>query len=74
MKLPSKVTTFKKSILVFLPKILGILSEKDYSINRLYYMVSKEMSINEFIDSLDCLFMLGKVTINMEVLHYVKRD
>lgn len=45
MKLPSKVTPFKRSILPFLPKLLELLSEKDYSIKRLYDMVSKEMTI-----------------------------
>ena len=74
MKLPSKVTPFKRSILPFLLYLLELLSEKDYSINRLYNMVSKEMKINEFIDALDCLFMLEKITITKEVLHYVERD
>lgn len=32
------------------------------------------MSINEYIDALDCLFAIGKIKINKEVLHYVERD
>ena len=51
MKLPSKVTSFKKSIFPLPPKLLELLSEKDYSVARLYDKVSNDMTVNEFIDA-----------------------
>ena len=74
MKLPSKVTSFKKSIFPLLPKLLELLSEKDYSLTRLYDIVSNDMTVNEFIDALDCLFILEKITMSQEVIHYVERN
>ena len=74
MKLPSKVTSFKKSIFPLLTKLLELLSEKDYSAARLYDKVSNDMTVNEFIDALDCLFILEKITMSQEVIHYVERN
>ena len=74
MKLPSKVTSYKKSIFPLLPKLLELLSEKDYSVTRLYDKVSNDMTVNEFIDALDCLFILEKITMSQEVIHYVERN
>ena len=74
MKFPNKVNSYKSSVLPLLPKILKLLSVKDHTVTRLYELLEKEMSINEYIDGLDCLFAIGKIKINKEVLHYVERD
>ncbi len=74
MKFPNKVTPYKKSIFPKLPSILVLIQEKDYTVTTLYECVSDRLTINEFIDVLDCLFALGKITLRNEVLHYVKRD
>lgn len=74
MKFPNKVTPYKRSIFPKLPSILALIKEKDYSVTTLYECVSESLSINEFIDVLDCLFTLGQITLRNEVLHYVKRN
>ena len=74
MKFPNKVNSYKSSVLPLLPKVLKLLSVKDYTVTRLYESLQKEMSVNEFIDALDCLYAIGRIQLNKEVLHYVERN
>ena len=74
MKFPNKITPYKKSVLPKLPIILSFLSKKDYTVTTLYAAVSEKMTTNEYIDALDCLYALGKIAMNKEVLHYVERN
>lgn len=74
MKLPNKVTSYRKSILYKLPPILKLLKEKDYTVNTLFDSLQNKMTISEYIEALDCLFVLGQIIINKEVLHYVERN
>lgn len=77
MRYPDKVTTYKESSLALFPKVLAPLKEADMSPSILYRKVSKDFSnTNEFIEVLDCLFLLGKVKFveGMEVLRYVEED
>ena len=74
MKLPSKITSYKESVLSKFPPLLGILQSADIGVFALYEATSKHFSgIEEFMDTLDCLFALNKVTYDLEreVLHYV---
>ena len=72
MRLPSKFVSFKESIL---PKFIGILTklqENDMTVLELYKRFKGQVeNIDEFIEILDCLFALGKISYNGEVLHYV---
>jgi len=72
MRLPSKFISFKESIL---PKFIGILTklqENDMTVLELYKRFKGQVeNIDEFIEILDCLFALGKISYNGEVLHYV---
>lgn len=70
MRLPSKVTPYKDSTLARLPAILKELKKRDRTVLGLFETVEKRMSASEYIDALDCLFALGKITLNGEVLHY----
>lgn len=74
MRLPNKVTSYTQSIIPKALKLASILNEKDYTVTSIYEKVEKQMSINEFIDALDCLFALGQITLHKEVLHYVERN
>ena len=74
MKFPNKVTPFNQSVLSKLVPIIQILQEKDYTVYTLYNSLPVKMSVNEYIDALDCLYALGVVTLNKEVLHYVNRN
>ena len=49
-----------------------MLSEKDYTVSVLFDSVSKEMTVTEYIDALDCLYALGTINFSKGVLHYVK--
>lgn len=72
MRLPSKFISFKESIL---PKFIGVLTklqEHDMTVLELYKRFKGQVeNIDEFIEILDCLFALGKISYNGEVLHYV---
>ena len=71
MRLPSKFVPFKESIL---PKFVGILEklqETDMTVLELYKRFKNQVeNADEFVEILDCLFALGKITYNGEVLHY----
>lgn len=74
MKFPSKITSYKESVLSKIPTILTVLQNTDTGVLALYDATSKYFSgIEEFIDTLDCVFALNKVTYDLEreVLCYV---
>lgn len=74
MRFPNKVISYKESILSKLTVLLDVLSSKDMSLIELYYDTQKSFSdMWEFIDAIDCLFMLNKIEYNEDlgVLHYV---
>ena len=74
MKLPNKVITYEESALSNITVILDALSGKDKSLIELYYDTQKNFfDMSEFIDVIDCLFVLNKIDYNedLEVLHYV---
>ena len=75
MKLPNKFITYKESIISKFPLVLNNLQESDLSIGDLYKKVRKEISGDqEFLDILDCLYVLNKITLVEEVVHYVKAN
>lgn len=77
MRLPSKVTNYKKSILSKFPLVLKKLEEQEKSPIDLYKsMANKFNGITEFIDVIDCLFALGEIKFSEdgENLTYVKRN
>ncbi len=55
MKFPNKVTSFNQSVLSKLVPIIQILQEKDYTVYTLYNSLKVKMTVNEYIDALDCL-------------------
>ena len=74
MKLPSKITSYKESVLSKFPPILVVLQNADTGILALYESTMKYFSgIEEYLDTLDCLFALNKVKYDAEreVLCYV---
>lgn len=74
MKFPNKVTSFKESTLSKFPIILKHLKVKDYTVLSLFNAVRKKMTIKEYIDALDCLFVLDKIVLKEEIIHYVDRN
>lgn len=75
MKLPSKVTPIKRSIIAKFIPVLIELQKGDMSPSQLYKKTkSKFQNLAEFLEVLDCLFLLGKIVLleEKEVLHYVK--
>ena len=74
MKLPSKITSYKESIISKFPPILSALQAADTGVFALYRTTMKHFnSIEEFTDTLDCLFALQRVRydVEREVLCYV---
>lgn len=77
MRLPSKVTPYKKSTLSKFPVVISVLQEQDMSPIELFSKVKgKGIDMADYVEILDCLYMLGTVELyaEKEVLHYVKRD
>lgn len=74
MRFPSKVTSFNDSILSKFPIILNKLKLKDYPVTLLYEELQKEITIEDFVDVLDCLFALEQITLKKEIIHYAKRN
>ena len=74
MKLPSKITSYGESVISKFPPILSVLRDTDMGVFSLYEATLKHFSsIEEFIDTLDCLFALQRVRYDAdrEVLCYV---
>ncbi len=74
MRFPSKVTSYNNSTFARFPAILSLLKQHDMRPDELYKAVkTKSFDVIEFIDAMDCLFMLGKIELvaGGEVLHYV---
>lgn len=74
MKFPNKVTSYKDSTLSKFPIILGKIKTKDYPVSILYKELEDKITLQDFIDVLDCLFVLNQITLRKEIIHYVKRD
>ena len=76
MIVPSKFVTYKESSLSKFPAVLKRLEKIDLPVLRLYEGVKtdtrdKSLSISEFLDILDCLFVLRKIDIIGEHIHRV---
>jgi hypothetical protein len=76
MRMPSRVTPYKKSTLAEFPTVLKELRVIDMSPIELYKKVEKKIPIADFVEVLDCLYILGRVELDekKEVLHYVERN
>lgn len=77
MRLPSKVTPYRKSTLSKFPVVLSVLKEQDMSPIDLFVKVKgRGIDMADFVEILDCLYMLEKIELypEKEVLHYVERD
>lgn len=66
MKLPSKLINYNLSTLKKLEIILNKLTTEACSPNELYKGIKKQFSnIGEFLESLDILFILDKIKLNL---------
>ena len=74
MRLPSKITSYRESVLDKFPPILSVLQSADTGVFALYETTMDYFNnIEEFLDTLDCLFALHKITYDTEreVICYV---
>ena len=74
MRLPSKITSYGESVISKFPPVLSVLQDSDTGVFALYEATMKYFnSIEEFMDTLDCLFALQRVRYDeeREVLCYV---
>ena len=77
MRLPNKFTSYKQSILYKIPFLLEILENEDCPVKTLFTKTKNKAGIetvDEYIDILDCLFMLGKIELREDFIHYVKEN
>lgn len=74
MRLPSKITSYRESVISKFSPVLSVLQKSDIEIFALYKTTMKYFSsIEEFMNTLDCLFALQKIRYDeeREVLCYV---
>lgn len=65
--MPSKVTDYKESTLVSLPKIMKKLNEQAMNPQDLYKRTRRCFDdVGEFVEALDCLFILNRIYIDEE--------
>nr|WP_305020017.1 MULTISPECIES: ABC-three component system middle component 7 [unclassified Lactobacillus] len=77
MKMPSKVTDYRESTLANLPKLLKRLNKRAMNPQQLFNATRRNFDdVGEFVESLDCLFILGKIYLDKEtgVIHGAKTD
>lgn len=77
MRLPSKVTPYRNSILSKFPAVMKILAQEDITPGDLFQKVKKsEIDLADFMKILDGLYLLGRVELVREkgVLHYVEEN
>lgn len=76
MKLPNKLYSYSESIISKFPVVLSILrKEGSLTILQLYDKVNRKIgNIDEFIETLDCLYLLGKIEYDYESrrIYYVE--
>ncbi len=75
MKLPSKSTPYKGSVLALFPVILSLVKEKPIGVLELRKKLP-DIELGDLIGTLDCLYALGKIDIDPPrgVLFYVNSD
>ncbi len=73
MKLPSKIINYNESILSKFPVILEKLRDCNMCPFRIYHELKSEFkNVEEFIETLDCLYALNKIKFLEEgVISYV---
>lgn len=81
MKIPNKYISYKKSSLSKFPIVLTQIKNYDLSVLDLYIRLVKSRvdpvfeNTDDFIETLDYLFALGKIEMNEEgMIHYVGRN
>ena len=76
MKLPNKLYSYSESVISKFPGVLSILrKEGSLTILQLYDKVNRKIgNIDEFIETLDCLYLLGKIEYDYESrrIYYVE--
>ena len=74
MKLPNKIVSYNESILNKAVVLLEILSKNDMNIMDLYDASKKQYkSVSDYIETLDCLYLLNKIVFieESEMIHIV---
>lgn len=78
MRFPNKITRYKDSLLYIFPLILNQLLISDSEAMALYKKIKNQrypikITLEEFVQALDCLFILNKIRFKegSEVIQYV---
>ena len=67
MKLPNKLISYSNSVISKFEILLNELSKEEISPNTLYDKVRNKFDdINEFVETLDCLYYLKKIKLTVE--------
>lgn len=69
MKLPNKLYSYRESIISKFPIILDVFEQENHlTIYDLYINVNKKFGdISEFFETVECLYVLGKIEYSYEL-------
>ena len=66
MLFPSRTANFERSVISKMVIVTDLLLRKKYKPQELFYEVKNSCDLDEFIDALDCLYMIGKIDFDRE--------
>ena len=67
MKLPNKIISYKESVLSRFPLVLSVLSDNPMNVYELFELTKDSFTdVEDFMDTLECLYALKKVTFDDE--------
>lgn len=68
MKLPNKITSYKESSLSKFPTILECIQDREMTPLELYVKMEKYFdSFSDYIETLDYLFALNRISLNPDI-------
>lgn len=67
MKLPNKITSYQESFISKFPTLLECIQDGDMTPLELYTKTEKCFdSLSDYIETLDCLFALKRISLNLD--------
>lgn len=70
MKFPSKLYSVSESVIGKMTIVIGMIPDNGIDAVELYTKATKKIHISDFIDALDCMYLIGTININQNNIIY----
>ena len=70
MKYPNKLYSVGESVVGKMVSLMDIIPADGVSIEDFFYMVSRKMSVSDFIDAMTCLYMIQSIGLTQDYIVY----